>query len=112
MTEIKCPETIEELEELERRLPLCRKGLYEAAKAKIESGVACSRREAERQLAEETGKPLETIRTAIKREVGSMNPPNRTPQNSPVIGTQAPPINPAHTPGPGPKYEKTQEPYS
>jgi ParB family chromosome partitioning protein len=44
----------------------------------MESGAAYSRREAERQIAEETGRPVETIRTAIKTEqrerVGLLNP--------------------------------------
>ncbi len=65
---MKCPETIEELEELERLLPLCRKTLYETARAKMESGAAYSRREAERQIAEETGRPLSTVRSGIQRE--------------------------------------------
>jgi phage N-6-adenine-methyltransferase len=74
----KCPESIEELQALEQLLPLCRKDLYRARLAKIESGAAYSKREAERQLAEETGKPLETIRSAIKyeqrHELGRINP--------------------------------------
>ena len=68
MTELKCPESIEELERLEQLLPLCRKSLYEAAQAKLESGAARTERETSRQLAEEIGKPVETIRRARKRE--------------------------------------------
>jgi ParB family chromosome partitioning protein len=74
----KCPETIEELEKLERLLPLCRKALYEATQAKLESGAARTEREATRQLAEESGKPEESIRTAIKSQkhkLGLINPP-------------------------------------
>lgn len=77
--EIQCPETIEELEELERRLPLCRTGIYKAHRAKMESGAACSKKEADRQLAEETGKPVETIRSYRKREEkegGAVHPPH------------------------------------
>jgi hypothetical protein len=64
----KCPETIEELEKLERLLPLCRKALYEAAQAKLDSGAARTRREAERQLAEELQRPESTIHHAIWSE--------------------------------------------
>jgi hypothetical protein len=63
-----CPESIEELEALERLLPLCKRTLYETAKAKIESGAASSRLGAARQIAEETGRPVETIRRYIYRQ--------------------------------------------
>jgi hypothetical protein len=119
MREIKCPETIEELEELERRLPICRKGLYEARKAKIESGAACSQREAERQLAEETGKPIGTVRRAIweeeqKTKVAQTEPPHESTQNILQISEKQEKQvvvnkhNPAHASGPGraPKYAK------
>jgi len=79
---VKCPESIEELQELEKLLPLCKKALYETAQAKLESGAAYSRRDAERQIAEETGRPFETIHSAIKREeksqmhdMGALHPP-------------------------------------
>ncbi len=87
MTELKCPESIEELERLEQLLPLCRKSLYEAAQAKLESGAARTEREASRQLAEETGKPVETIRSYRKREEksrgegGSLTPPDITSED-------------------------------
>jgi len=42
-----CPESIEELEALERLIPLCKRTLYETARAKLEAGAAHSRREAE-----------------------------------------------------------------
>lgn len=64
----KCPESIEELEDLERLIPLCRKELYAQAKSKIESGEACGLREASRQLGEETGNNPESIRRSIRRE--------------------------------------------
>lgn len=63
-----CPESIEELKELEKLIPLCRVTLYEQAKARIEAGAAKSVSEASRQIAEETGKSPATIRTAIQRE--------------------------------------------
>lgn len=65
---MKCPESIEELEELERLLPLCRKSLFEQARARIETGAACSISEASRQIAEETGRSPESIRTRIREE--------------------------------------------
>ena len=75
-------ESLEELEELERLLPLCRKTLYEAAKAKLETGTARTGRETERQLAAELGRSEETIHSAIGRErkaqlhkLGALHPP-------------------------------------
>ena len=56
MNNFKCPETIEALEELEKLIPLCRKDLYAQAKARIESGSACSLSEASRQLGDELDK--------------------------------------------------------
>jgi len=107
MTELKCPESIEELERLEQLLPLCRKSLYEAAQAKLESGAARTEREASRQLAEETGKPEETIRTGIKaqkHELGSLNPPNITSEDNCKSESKIPRVRP-----PGPvKYPETK----
>jgi len=65
---MECPESIEELLEIERMLPLCRKEIYEQAKARIESGVACSISEASRQISEELEKDPESIRRSIQRE--------------------------------------------
>lgn len=65
---MKCPDSIEELEELERMLPLCRKTLFDQAEAKIKSGTACSLHDASRQLGGETGKNPESIERAIRRE--------------------------------------------
>jgi len=65
---MKCPDSIEELDEMVKMIPLCKVTLYEHAKSKIESGAAKSVSEASRQLAEETGKPPGTIRDAIRRE--------------------------------------------
>ena len=67
----KCPESIEELEAAERHLNFCRAeraGVYEVAKAKIESGAASGWKDAERQVAEETGRDVNTIRVARMRE--------------------------------------------
>jgi site-specific DNA-methyltransferase (adenine-specific) len=70
-----CPSSIEELQELEKLIPLCRVTLYNQAKARIESGAAKSVSEASRQLSEETGRSAATIRTAIRRgdEIGSLS---------------------------------------
>jgi DNA modification methylase len=62
-----CPNNLEELQELEKLIPLCRLSLYNQAKSRIQAGVAKSVSEASRQLAEETGKSPATIRNAICR---------------------------------------------
>ena len=67
---MKCPESIEEYEELIKKLPLCRATLYEQAKARIESGVACSISEASRQIGNEVGRNPESIRRRIIEEEG------------------------------------------
>jgi len=67
---VKCPESIEEYEELIKKLPLCRATLYEQAKARIESGVACSISEASRQIGNEVGRNPESIRQRIIEEEG------------------------------------------
>jgi len=110
MTELKCPESIEELERLEQLLPLCRKSLYEAAQAKLESGAARTERETSRQLAEEIGKPVETIRRARKREErskkegGDTVPPNITSEDNCKSESKIPRVRP-----PGPvKYPETK----
>ena len=66
-----CPDSIEALQELEKLIPLCRVTIYNQAKARIESGAAKSVSEASRQLAEETGRSPNTIRSAINRECGT-----------------------------------------
>jgi len=65
---MKCPESIEELQEWERLVPLCKIELYNQAKAKIETGAAKSVSEASRQIGEETGKNPESIRQRILEE--------------------------------------------
>jgi len=82
---VKCPENIEELQELEKLIPLCKVTLYNQAKARIETGTAKSVSEAARQIGEETGKSPATIRDSIiegekKATVGS-------PQLSEIAGT-------------------------
>ncbi|MEI6258735.1 MAG: site-specific DNA-methyltransferase [Deltaproteobacteria bacterium] len=66
-----CPNNLEELQELEKLIPLCRLSLYNQAKSRIQAGVAKSVSEASRQLAEETGKSVNTIRSAINRAIGT-----------------------------------------
>jgi len=63
-----CPNSIEELEEWERKLPMCRISLFETAKAKVDTGVAVGLRDASRQIGEETGGNPESIKRAILRE--------------------------------------------
>ena len=47
-----CPESMEELENLEALIPMCRKELYKQVEARIKTGAAKSISEASRQLAE------------------------------------------------------------
>lgn len=63
-----CPDTIEDFEEQIKTLHLCRRTLYNQAKARIETGAAKSVSEASRQLANETGRSAATIRDAIITE--------------------------------------------
>ena len=79
---MQCPESIEELQELERMIPLCKTTLYDQAQARIESGAASSEREASRQLGEELERDPDVIRSAIKREkrerLGALLPPDNS----------------------------------
>lgn len=63
-----CPESMKDLEELEAMIPMCRIELFEQAKAKINSGGACSLHDVSRQLAEETGKNPGSIERSLQRE--------------------------------------------
>ena len=95
MSKFKCPESMEELERIEKLLPLCRKALYEAAQAKLQSGAARTRRDAERQLAEETGRPESAIRAAIRREsqvhkVDALHPACNTDSQACEVDSQEP----------------------
>lgn len=63
-----CPENLDEWEEIARKLPLCKTTVYDQAEARIESGAARGWKEAEKQIAEETGRPVNTVRQARKRE--------------------------------------------
>lgn len=65
---IKCPGSIEELEELEEMLPLCRKELFEQAQARIKIGTAESLHEVSRQLGEELNRKPESIERSLRRE--------------------------------------------
>jgi len=80
-----CPNNIEELQELEKLIPLCRVTLYNQAKARIEAGAAKSVSEAARQLADETGRSAATIRDAIIE--GGKKQTVDTPQLSTITGT-------------------------
>jgi len=84
MTDLKCPENAEGLEELEKLIPLCRKEIFQQVKAKVET-QGISEREASRLVAEELKKPIETIRTAVKKE--KINP--KVGQGNPSILTES-----------------------
>lgn len=71
-----CPGARETLEQL---LPLCKRTLYETAKAKVDSGAAYSQRDAARQIAEETGRPIGTVREYIRREETARKPDTMWP---------------------------------
>ena len=83
---MKCPESLKELDELEKLLPLCKVTLYEQAKARKEKHPEKSEREIERELSEELKKPLGTIRTSIRRgKMDSVNPFNLTESDKKAI---------------------------
>jgi len=84
---MKCPESIEELKELEKLIPLCKVTLFEQAKARIETGAAKSVSEASRQLAEEMGKDPETIRAQVRRgdEGGQLSSLSGTDKFKPLV---------------------------
>lgn len=63
---MKCPDTIEELDEILRIAPLCKVTLYNQAKARIESGAAKSVSETSRQLGDEMGRNPGTVRRRIQ----------------------------------------------
>jgi len=65
---MRCPDSMEELEEIIKMVPLCKVTLYNQAKAKIESGAAKSVSEASRQLGDELGRKPESIRRDIYNE--------------------------------------------
>jgi len=69
---MECPESIEELEALEKRveeqLLNCRKKLLQQAQARLDAGTAKSERDAARQLAEEMGESPEAVHKKIMRE--------------------------------------------
>lgn len=79
---MKCPESMEELKELERDLPLCKITLYEQAQARLKKNPGKSERQIEREIAEEIERPESTIHTAVQREkkarLDSVKPPTLT----------------------------------
>lgn len=85
-----CPNNIEELQELEKLIPLCRATLYNQAKARIETGAAKSVSEASRQLANETGRSAETIRHHIRRAdiTGQLASSTGTDKHRPFASSQ------------------------
>jgi site-specific DNA-methyltransferase (adenine-specific) len=62
---MKCPDSIEQLQELEKLLPLCKVTLYEQAKARMEKHPEKSEREISREMAEELGRDPEVIRQTV-----------------------------------------------
>ena len=73
---MKCPDSIEELEELEKALPLCKVTLYEQAKARKEKHPEKSERQIAGEIAEELGKSSGAIRRDIQRgEMAQLAPP-------------------------------------
>jgi hypothetical protein len=67
---MRCPESLEELRELEKLIPLCRRTLFDQVEARIKSGAAKNISDASRQLGEETGRNPESIRRVVQREQG------------------------------------------
>jgi len=77
---MKCPESIEELAELEKNLPLCKVTLFEQAQARLKKNPEKSERQVAKDIAEELDEDPGKIRTAIRRadkEIhdGSSEPP-------------------------------------
>ena len=64
---MKCPGSIEELEELVKNAPLCKVTLYEQAQARQKKNSKKSERQISREIAEEINENPEKIRKAIKR---------------------------------------------
>lgn len=75
---MECPESIEELAELEKLVPLCKATLYEQAQARLKKEPKKSERQVAREIAEELDRPVETVKKAIQREkkerVGTESP--------------------------------------
>jgi len=64
---MKCPESLEELQELEKNLPLCKVTLYEQAQARLKKHPEKSERQVSKEIAEELEQDPEKVRTAIRR---------------------------------------------
>lgn len=75
---MKCPDSMEELQELEKALPLCKVTLYEQAQARRKKDPEKSERQVAKELAEELEQEPEKVRTAIRRgkveKRGSVDP--------------------------------------
>uniref|UniRef100_A0A6M3JJM5 Putative methyltransferase n=1 Tax=viral metagenome TaxID=1070528 RepID=A0A6M3JJM5_9ZZZZ len=74
---MECPESIEELKELEKLIPLCKVTLYEQAQARLKKNPEKSERQIAKEMAEELDKDPGVIRTTIQRgakEVATMLP--------------------------------------
>ena len=65
---MECPESIEELKEMETLIPLCKVTLYEQAQARLKKNPEKSERQIAKEMAEELDKPESTVRDAIQRE--------------------------------------------
>jgi len=62
----KCPDSLEELQELEQLIPLCKITLYEQAQARKKKDPEKSERQISKEMAEELGKSEHTVRSAIR----------------------------------------------
>jgi len=65
---MKCPESMEELVELEKSLPLCKVTIYEQAQARLKKEPDKSEYQAEKEIAEELDKPVASIHSAVQRQ--------------------------------------------
>ena len=91
--DLKCPESAEGLEELEKMVPLCRKEVFRQVKAKVET-QGISEREASRKVAKELDKPEATIRSLVREEkikpkVDATHPPILTESDQRFILKEA-----------------------
>jgi len=75
---VKCPESIEELKDLEKLIPLCKVTLFEQAQARKEKHPEKSDRQIEREIASELDRNPETIHKSIQRakqeQLGTLSP--------------------------------------
>ena len=74
---MECPESIEELKEMETLIPLCKVTLYEQAQARLKKNPEKSERQIAKEMAKELDKDPGVIRTTIQRgakEVATLLP--------------------------------------